>query len=104
MFTAVLPEDRPMTSRLVAVSAALLLSFANVPAYSQTRSATDPGTKSGNQVQPQGETGPINTTSGGAPASSPQGDTPGGMQAAPQGSGKSVKTETSGEPVADHKK
>jgi hypothetical protein len=39
-----------------------------------------------NQPSPQGPTGPLTTKSGGAPASSPQGETPGGMQAAPQGS------------------
>jgi hypothetical protein len=38
------------------------------------------------QPSPQGPTGPINTTTGGAPAASPQGDTPAGMQAVPQGS------------------
>ena len=38
------------------------------------------------QAQPQGPTGPINTTSGGAPASSPQGETPAGMQPVPEGS------------------
>ena len=42
------------------------------------------------QLQPQGWTGPINTTSGGAPAESPQGQTPPGMQAAPEGSSKTV--------------
>ena len=42
------------------------------------------------QLQPQGWTGPINTTTGGSPASSPQGDTPAGMQAAPEGSSKTV--------------
>jgi hypothetical protein len=40
--------------------------------------------------QPQGHTGPINTTSGGAPAESPQGQTPPGMQAAPEGSSKTI--------------
>lgn len=88
-----------MSSKLLAASAALLLSLSNAPAYSQAKSTTGPGTKSGNRMQPQGETGPINTTSGGAPASSPQGDTPAGMQAAPHGSDKPVKTESSGEPV-----
>jgi hypothetical protein len=39
-----------------------------------------------NQPSPQGLTGPLNTTSGGAPAASPQGETPPGMQSAPQGS------------------
>jgi len=41
-------------------------------------------------VQPQGPTGPINTTSGGAPAASPQGQTPPGMQSAPEGSSKTI--------------
>jgi len=41
--------------------------------------------------QPQGPTGPTTTTSGGAPAESPQGQTPPGMQAAPDGSRKTVE-------------
>jgi hypothetical protein len=40
------------------------------------------------QMQPQGPTGPLETKSGGAPASSPQGETPPGMQSAPDGSSK----------------
>lgn len=43
------------------------------------------------QLQPQGWTGPIETKpDGGAPAESPQGQTPPGMQAAPEGSSKTV--------------
>lgn len=42
------------------------------------------------EPQPQGATGPLNTTKGGAPAESPQGQTPPGMQAAPEGSSKTV--------------
>jgi len=42
------------------------------------------------QLQPQGWTGPVNTSSGGAPAESPQGQSPPGMQAAPEGSTKTV--------------
>ena len=42
------------------------------------------------QMQPQGPTGPLNTTTGGAPAASPQGQTPPGMQSAPGGSDKTV--------------
>jgi hypothetical protein len=43
------------------------------------------------QMQPQGPTGPITTgTSGGAPAASPQGQTPPGMQSAPEGSSKTI--------------
>ena len=34
-------------------------------------------------------TGPVDTTSGGAPAESPQGETP-GVQAAPDGSSKTI--------------
>lgn len=41
--------------------------------------------------QPQGPTGPTTTTTGGAPAESPQGQTPPGMQAAPDGSRKTVE-------------
>ena len=42
------------------------------------------------QQTPQGESGPLNTTSGGAPAASPQGQTPPGMQAAPEGSSETI--------------
>ena len=38
------------------------------------------------QAQPQGPTGPLETKSGGASPTNPQGDTPAGMQVAPQGS------------------
>src|SRR6476620_3863870 len=46
--------------------------------------------ESGDRQQPQGPTGPINTGSGGAPAESPQGQTPPGMQPAPEGSSKTI--------------
>lgn len=42
------------------------------------------------QLQPQGWTGPLDTTSGGAPPESPQGQSPPGMQPAPEGSTKTV--------------
>ena len=42
------------------------------------------------QLQPQGWTGPLETKSGGAPAESPQGQSPPGMQPAPDGSTKTV--------------
>jgi len=42
------------------------------------------------QNQPQGNTGPLETTTGGAPAESPQGQSPPGMQAAPEGSSKTI--------------
>ena len=60
---------------------------ADIPESSTGRTIT-PETKG--QLQPQGWTGPTNTKSGGAPASSPQGDTPAGMQAAPDGSSKTA--------------
>jgi hypothetical protein len=44
------------------------------------------------QSQPQGPTGPLETRGKGAPASSPQGETPPGMQSAPKGSTKSKDT------------
>ena len=60
-----------------------------LPDLSQSTGRTvTPETKG--QLQPQGWTGPLNTTSGGAPAESPQGQTPPGMQAAPEGSSKTV--------------
>lgn len=45
--------------------------------------ASHPGAAAPAQPQPQGHTGPTATTSGGAPASSPQGDSPPGMQPQP---------------------
>lgn len=91
----------------IAIVAACLIGFTGV-AWAQAqpgRSATDksehstgseqstgrtmtPETKG--QLQPQGWTGPLETTTGGAPAESPQGQSPPGMQAAPEGSSKTV--------------
>ena len=45
--------------------------------------ASDPTKRAPAQPQPQGPTGPIETTTGGTPPSSPQGDTPPGMQPRP---------------------
>jgi hypothetical protein len=42
-----------------------------------------PPANAGTQVQPQGQTGPIETTTGGAPPTSPEGETPPGMQVKP---------------------
>jgi hypothetical protein len=52
--------------------------------------STSPETKG--QMQPQGRTGPIDTrnTRRGAPAESPQGETPPGTEAAPEGSSKTT--------------
>ena len=53
-----------------------------------TGRTVSPDTKG--QKQPQGDTGPLDTGSGGAPAESPQGQTPPGMQSAPDGSSKTI--------------
>jgi hypothetical protein len=45
--------------------------------------ATSSNQRAPAQRQPQGPTGPTETISGGAPASSPQGDAPPGMQSHP---------------------
>ena len=66
------------------IALAIMLSCLAAPSTAQT----PPPSKSGDQTQPQGPTGPINTdTTKGAPAASPQGETPPGMQSNPQGSG-----------------
>jgi hypothetical protein len=46
--------------------------------------------KDNGEMQPQGPSGPITTGSGGAPAESPQGQSPPNMQAAPEGSSKTI--------------
>lgn len=52
---------------------------------------TDPTKPAPAQPQPQGPTGPTTTTSGGAPASSPQGDTSSRMQPIPDDPKKGVE-------------
>jgi hypothetical protein len=86
-------------NRLI-VAAVLLLSLAE---HSSAQTATDVSPTAGvaaqkaDRIQPQGPTGPITTKSGGAPAESPQGETPPGMQAAPQGSGGSIPARPAGQ-------
>lgn len=91
---------------LAAMSIAALAESAKQPdaGGNRTLSQGDPGQagKAGEaqdqgQAQPQGPTGPLNTSSGGTPASSPQGETPAGMQTPPQGSsGQTVQGDPSG--------
>jgi len=69
------PKDRTSPPRATSGETSL-------PAHQQNR-----------QEQPQGPTGPLDTTTGGAPAASPQGQTPPGMQSAPEGSSKSIVDE-----------
>jgi len=58
-------------------------------AFAQT---TPPPTGDSPTVIPEKkEAQPLDTKSGGAPASSPQGETPPGMQSAPEGSSKQTK-------------
>jgi hypothetical protein len=69
---------------LIAIAIMLL---ALSPSFAQTNNRSDGRTTQGagsQQLQPQGPTGPLETTTGGAPASSPQGETPAGMQPMPQ--------------------
>jgi hypothetical protein len=56
--------------------------------YSTGRTVLPPETRG--VMQPQGPTGPLETGTGGAPAASPQGQSPPGMQAAPEGSDKTI--------------
>lgn len=83
----------------VLIAAAFVLLAAS-PAFSQPNSSESTTNTHSNRsvTQPQGKTGPLDTKSGGAPASSPQGETPPGMQSAPQGSDKPVRTDGNGVP------
>lgn len=88
-----------MRTALIAAGLAGIVLFTAIPAkaadeqpsnksgYStgQTQTPEEKGVK-----QPQGWTGPITTGTGGAPAESPQGQSPPGMQAAPEGSSKTT--------------
>jgi hypothetical protein len=58
------------------------------PSPHSTGPSVSPETRG--QQQPQGLTGPLETKAGGAPAESPQGQTPPGMQPAPKGSSKTI--------------
>ena len=77
----------------LALGSALALAQVDAPvkpgdAQQSTGRTVSPETKG--VQQPQGPTGPTETTSGGAPAESPQGQTPPGMQPAPGGSSKTI--------------
>jgi hypothetical protein len=90
-----------MRHKILVITAAVLLSplAAAIAQSKKIEPSTSNANPSGSVMQPQGKTGPINTKSGGgAPASSPQGETPPGMQAAPKGSGATVRTDANGVP------
>jgi hypothetical protein len=85
-----------MSHKIIGLTAILILCASTV-VFAQSKPADPPSNNpSGNVAQPQGNTGPINTKSGGAPASSPQGETPPGMQSAPQGSSKTIRIDKDG--------
>jgi hypothetical protein len=69
------------------------VSTARTPATTMGQAPTQilPGNAS-NQPSPQGSTGPIDTGTGGAPAASPQGETPGNMQVIPPGASDPTTT------------
>jgi hypothetical protein len=87
-----------LTAICFSLGSALALAQANAPANEAPAKSGDTSQSDGRTVspetkgvnQPQGPTGPTETTSGGAPAESPQGQTPPGMQSAPNGSRKTV--------------
>lgn len=84
--------------RTVMIAVMFILGTAIASAQAPAQPGTDSSHSTGRTVspatkgqpQPQGQTGPIETKSGGAPAESPQGQTPPGMQAAPEGSSKTI--------------
>jgi hypothetical protein len=94
-----------MYSKNIALTAAFILS-ASTAAFAQSRPADHQtnGNSSSSVTQPQGKTGPINTEAGGAPASSPQGDTPAGMQPVPKGSIKKIENDNNRVPKDSSKK
>lgn len=94
------PAEPSRSTTLWMVGAAALVALIAVLAFSMTNRsdvvqntpspAASTGTttgsgdmRTGGAVQPQGRTGPLTTGSGGAPASSPQGETPPNMQSNP---------------------
>jgi hypothetical protein len=90
-----------MIIKPLSTAAAVVFSFVVGDAWAETRtppeSAATPHSTGRNvtpetkgQKQPQGYTGPIDTTGPAADAASPQGQTPPGMQAAPEGSSKTT--------------
>jgi hypothetical protein len=88
------------TLKLAILTAVLTSLFVLEVAKAQTTpdstgATISPSTKGAQQ--PQGWTGPLDTGTGGAPASSPQGQSAPNMQAAPEGSSKSIKSPDHGQ-------
>jgi len=87
--------------RIILASAAVIAAMTIAAAQDAARKGPDtsgqgsedtylPSHQQHREQQPQGPTGPLDTTHGGAPAASPQGQSPPGMQAAPEGSDKRI--------------
>jgi hypothetical protein len=74
----------------VKLPAAQVQQFDKPAAPSPHSTGTSVSPETTGRQQPQGKTGPLETTTGGAPAESPQGQTPPGMQPAPEGSSKTI--------------
>jgi hypothetical protein len=93
------PFKQPQCIAVAGLAFALCLGPASAQTSSAPKQADDSPHSTGRTVvppetqgvvQPQGPTGPLETGTGGAPASSPQGQSPPGMQAAPEGSDKTI--------------
>jgi hypothetical protein len=89
----------------ICLTASVALASAQAPEQAPDQSVKSPDStgrsvspETEGKQQPQGKTGPVDTTQGGAPAHSPQGQTPPGMQAAPDGSSKTIVEPKSSEP------
>ena len=74
--------------------AIIALCLSSGVAFAQTTpqpTKDSPNTPGRTVIPEKKEAQPLDTKSGGAPASSPQGETPPGMQSAPEGSSKQTK-------------
>jgi hypothetical protein len=79
------PILRDVRSVILATAALVVLVTFVAAAQAQTSdSARVPQQQTPSQPSPQGNTGELQTGSGGSPAASPQGETPPRMQADPQ--------------------
>jgi len=83
--------------KIVILTAAVMFSAATIAFAQSTLPDRQTDENSSRDVtQPQGKTGPTETKSGGAPISSPQGETPASMRAAPKGSSRVIRTDANG--------
>jgi hypothetical protein len=78
------------TAGLIGIASAQTFSESKQPHKSEYNTGRTGTPETKGQLQPQGWTGPMDTKSGGAPAESPQGQSPPGMQPAPEGSSKTT--------------